>query len=55
MKAENGYRIVPGRYRGNVLNQTKTIQTVETAVDALLTEIDLEKAGCYEEPSVYAG
>lgn len=51
--AENGYRIVP-EIRGNVLNQTKTIQTVETAVDALLTEIDLEKAGCYEEPSVYA-
>lgn len=50
---ENGYRIVP-EIRGNVLNQTKTIQTVETAVDALLTEIDLEKAGCYEEPSVYA-
>lgn len=48
-----GYRIVP-EIRGNVLNQTKTIQTVETAVDALLTEIDLEKAGCYEEPSVYA-
>lgn len=51
--AENGYRIVP-EIRGNVLNQTKTIQTVETAVDALLTEIDLEKAGCYEELSVYA-
>ena len=51
--AENGYRIVP-EIRGNVLNQTKTIQTVETAVDALLTEIDLEKAGCYKEPSVYA-
>lgn len=51
--AENGYRIVP-EIRGNVLNQTKTIQTVETAVDALLTEIDLEKAGCYEEPSIYA-
>lgn len=51
--AENGYRIVP-EIRGKVLNQTKTIQTVETAVDALLTEIDLEKAGCYEEPSVYA-
>lgn len=51
--AENGYRIVP-EIRGNVLNQTKTIQTVETAVDALLTEIDLEKASCYEEPSVYA-
>lgn len=51
--AENGYRIVP-EIRGNVLNQTKTIQTMETAVDALLTEIDLEKAGCYEEPSVYA-
>ncbi|MCI6035289.1 MAG: L,D-transpeptidase/peptidoglycan binding protein [Firmicutes bacterium] len=50
---KTGYRIVP-QVRGNVLNQTKTIQTVETAVDALLTEIDLEKAGCYEEPSVYA-
>lgn len=50
---QTGYRIVP-EVRGNVLNQTKTIQTVETAVDALLTEIDLEKAGCYEEPSVYA-
>ena len=50
---KTGYRIVP-EVRGNVLNQTKTIQTVETAVDALLTEIDLEKAGCYEEPSVYA-
>lgn len=51
--AENGYQIVP-EIQGNVLNQTKTIQTVETAVDALLTEIDLEKADCYEEPSVYA-
>ena len=50
---KTGYRIVP-QVRGNVLNQTKTIQTVETAVDALITEIDLEKAGCYEEPSVYA-
>lgn len=50
---QTGYRIVP-EIRGNVLNQTKTIQTVETAVDALLTEIDLEKEGCYEEPSVYA-
>ena len=50
---QTGYRIVP-EIRGNVLNQTRTIQTVETAVDALLTEIDLEKAGCYEEPSVYA-
>lgn len=50
---QTGYRIVP-EIRGNVLNQTKTIQTMETAVDALLTEIDLEKAGCYEEPSVYA-
>lgn len=50
---QSGYRIVP-EVRGNVLNQTKTIQTVREAVDALLPETDLEEAGCYEEPSVYA-
>ncbi len=50
---ENGYQIIP-EVRGNVLNQTKTIQTVKDAVDALLPETDLEEAGCYEEPSVYA-
>lgn len=50
---QNGYQIVP-EVRGNVLNQTKTIQTVKAAVDALLPETDLEAAGCYEEPSVYA-
>lgn len=50
---QSGYQIVP-EIRGNVLNQTKTIQTVKEAVDALLPETDLEAAGCYEEPSVYA-
>lgn len=50
---QSGYQIVP-EVRGNVLNQTKTIQTVKEAVDALLPETDLEAAGCYEEPSVYA-
>ena len=50
---QTGYQIVP-EVRGNVLNQTKTIQTVKEAVDALLSETDLEEAGCYEEPSVYA-
>ena len=50
---QSGYQIVP-EVRGNVLNQTKTIQTVKEAVDALLPETDLEEAGCYEEPSVYA-
>ena len=50
---QSGYQIVP-EIRGNVLNQTKTIQTVKEAVDALLPETDLEEAGCYEEPSVYA-
>lgn len=50
---QSGYRIVP-EVRGNVLNQTKTIRTVKEAVDALLPETDLEEAGCYEEPSVYA-
>lgn len=50
---QTGYQIVP-EVRGNVLNQTKTIQTVKEAVDALLPETDLEEAGCYEEPAVYA-
>ena len=37
---------------GNRLNRERTIEAVKAAVDSLEEQVDLEAAGCYEEPKV---
>lgn len=37
---------------GNRLNRNKTIEVIKAAVDAMEEQVDLEEAGCYEEPGV---
>lgn len=37
---------------GNRLNREKTFETIKAAVDSLEEQVDLEAAGCYEEPGV---
>lgn len=39
---------------GNLLNREKTIEAVRAAVSGLEKQVDLEAAGCYEEPRVTA-
>lgn len=37
---------------GNRLNRERTIEAIKAAVDSLEEQVDLEAAGCYEEPKV---
>lgn len=48
-----GYEIVPETI-GNQLNEEVTLQKVQEAVLTLNRELDLEEAGCYDEPQVTA-
>lgn len=47
----SGYELV-AETRGNRLNREKTIEVVKAAVNSLEKQVDLEAAGCYEEPKV---
>ena len=49
---ETGYQIVP-ESQGNQLKEAQTRQAIKEAVDGLVTEIDPEALGLYEEPTVY--
>ncbi len=50
---ENGFEIVP-ETRGNTLDPQKTLEEIKDAVSALEDRIDLDEAGCYQEPAVTA-
>ncbi|MDE7231506.1 MAG: L,D-transpeptidase/peptidoglycan binding protein, partial [Lachnospiraceae bacterium] len=49
----NGFELV-GENPGNRLNRNKTIEVIRAAVDGLEEQVNLEAAGCYEEPKVTA-
>lgn len=49
----SGFELV-AENRGNRLNREKTIEAIKEAVDRLEEKVDLEEAGCYEEPAVTA-
>ncbi|MBS6398118.1 MAG: peptidoglycan binding domain-containing protein [Clostridiales bacterium] len=48
---ENGFVIVP-ETPGNLLNRERTLEAVSAAVEELEEQVNLEAAGCYEEPVV---
>lgn len=50
---ENGYEIVP-ETQGNQLDQEKTLNVIETAVQGLEERVDLDQEGCYKTPKVTA-
>lgn len=47
----SGFELAAER-RGNRLNRAKTIEAIKAAVDSLAEQVDLDAAGCYEEPKV---
>lgn len=47
----SGFALVAEK-RGNRLNRARTIEAVREAIDGLQEQVDLEAAGCYEEPRV---
>lgn len=47
----SGFALV-AENRGNRLNRARTIEAVREAIDGLQGQVDLEAAGCYEEPKV---
>lgn len=47
----SGFELV-AENRGNCLNRDKTIEAIKAAIDGLEEQVDLEAAGCYEEPKV---
>lgn len=47
----SGFQLV-AEDKGNRLNRNKTIEAIKAAVDGLAEEVDLEAAGCYDEPKV---
>lgn len=46
-----GFALVAEK-RGNRLNREKTVEAIKAAVSGLEKQVDLEAAGCYEEPKV---
>ncbi len=48
---EEGFQIVP-ETQGNLLDESKTLETIKGAVLALEERVNLEEAGCYETPQV---
>lgn len=46
-----GFELVAEK-QGNRLNREKTIEVIKAAVESLEEQVDLEAAGCYEEPEV---
>lgn len=47
----SGFELV-AEIRGNRLDRDKTIEAIKTAVDGMEEQVNLEEAGCYEEPEV---
>lgn len=47
----SGFELV-AENQGNRLNRDKTIEVIKAAVEGLEERVDLEAAGCYEEPGV---
>lgn len=50
---QNGFQMVD-EIPGNRLNRQKTQKAVQTAVEELAAEINLDEAGCYDEPKITA-
>ena len=48
---EKGFQMVE-EVPGNKLNHSKTLETIGTAVAELAEEVNLDEAGCYEEPEI---
>ena len=48
---EKGFQMV-AEVPGNKLNHSKTLETIGTAVAELAEEVNLDEAGCYEEPEI---
>lgn len=46
-----GFELVAEK-RGNRLNREKTLEVIKEAVDSLEEQVDLDAAGCYEEPAI---
>ena len=49
----SGFALV-AEEKGNRLNREKTIEAIKAALDGLEKQVDLDAAGCYEEPKVTA-
>lgn len=47
----SGFELV-AESRGNRLNRKRTIEAIKAAVDGLEEQVDLDAAGCYEEPEI---
>ncbi len=47
----SGFELV-AETKGNRLNRNKTIEAVRAALNGLEEQVDLEAAGCYEEPKI---
>lgn len=47
----SGFALV-AEEKGNRLNREKTIEAIKAAVNGLEKQVDLEAAGCYEEPKI---
>lgn len=47
----SGFALV-AEIKGNRLNREKTMEAIKAAVNGLEKQVDLEAAGCYEEPKV---
>ena len=50
---ENGYEIIPETL-GTTLDKEKVKEAVISAIDSGKTQLDLDEAGCYLNPSVYS-
>lgn len=50
---ENGYEIIP-EVQGNTLDKEKVREAVMKAIETGETQLDLDEAGCYINPSVYS-
>lgn len=46
-----GFELVAEK-QGNRLNRERTVEAIKTAVERLEGQVDLEAAGCYEEPAI---
>ncbi len=48
---KNGYELKPADY-GTAINEEALVKAVEEAITVLADELDLEEAGCYQNPEV---
>lgn len=50
---ENGFELIP-ETQGNTLDPEKTLDVIREAVSSLESRVNLDEAGCYQEPEVTA-